>query len=92
MIVGHDLRSTTSDFNPVIIEFDHDHGESANGRLGHGTSGFTNPNSDNKGRLILVDTPGFDDTYSVDDVEILQRISVWLGMSSVAFRYFRPTC
>ena len=31
-------------------------------------------------RVIIVDTPGFDDTY-VDDVEILRRISVWLASS-----------
>ncbi|KAF8959518.1 P-loop containing nucleoside triphosphate hydrolase protein [Flammula alnicola] len=32
------------------------------------------------GRLVIVDTPGFDDTY-VDDSEILRRISVWLAAS-----------
>ena len=31
-------------------------------------------------RVIVVDTPGFDDTY-VDDVEILRRIAVWLASS-----------
>ncbi|KAH6884305.1 hypothetical protein BKA70DRAFT_1339604 [Coprinopsis sp. MPI-PUGE-AT-0042] len=31
-------------------------------------------------RLIMVDTPGFDDTFS-DDSEILKRISVWLAQS-----------
>ena len=31
-------------------------------------------------RLVIVDTPGFDDTYE-DDVEILQRIVVWLASS-----------
>ena len=31
-------------------------------------------------RVIIVDTPGFDDTH-VDDVEILRRISVWLASS-----------
>ncbi|KAJ3516327.1 hypothetical protein NLJ89_g1189 [Agrocybe chaxingu] len=31
-------------------------------------------------RLILVDTPGFDDTF-VDDVEILKRIANWLAAS-----------
>ena len=31
-------------------------------------------------RVIIVDTPGFDDTY-VDDVEILRRIGVWLASS-----------
>ena len=31
-------------------------------------------------RVIIVDTPGFDDTYE-DDVEILRRIAVWLASS-----------
>lgn len=31
-------------------------------------------------RLILVDTPGFDDTY-IDDAEVLRRIAVWLAVS-----------
>ena len=31
-------------------------------------------------RLLLVDTPGFDDTY-VEDSEILERIATWLGDS-----------
>jgi len=33
-----------------------------------------------KGRVIIVDTPGFDDTYE-EDVEILRRIAVWLASS-----------
>ena len=35
---------------------------------------------DHNRRLILVDTPGFGDTY-VDDTEILKQISVWLACS-----------
>jgi len=31
-------------------------------------------------RVIIVDTPGFDDTYE-EDVEILRRIAVWLASS-----------
>ena len=31
-------------------------------------------------RVIIVDTPGFDDTFE-DDVEILRRIAVWLASS-----------
>ena len=31
-------------------------------------------------RVIIVDTPSFDDTYE-DDVEILRRIAVWLASS-----------
>ena len=33
-------------------------------------------------RLILVDTPGFDDTY-MSDSEILRRIALWLASSYV---------
>ncbi|KAG6860605.1 hypothetical protein C0995_009426 [Termitomyces sp. Mi166 len=36
--------------------------------------------TDRTRRIILVDTPGFDDTY-VADSEILRRISVWLARS-----------
>jgi hypothetical protein len=32
------------------------------------------------GRVVIVDTPGFDDTYE-EDVEILRRIAVWLASS-----------
>ena len=31
-------------------------------------------------RVIIVDTPGFDNTY-VEDAEILRRIAVWLASS-----------
>ena len=31
-------------------------------------------------RVIIVEMPGFDDTY-VDDVQILRRIGVWLASS-----------
>ena len=34
-------------------------------------------------RVIIVDTPGFDDTF-MDEVEILRRIAVWLASSYVA--------
>ena len=37
------------------------------------------PNLGNR-RLVLVDTPGFDDTYE-EDVEILKRIATWLEKS-----------
>ena len=42
-----------------------------------------NPEKDNDSspkRLVLVDTPGFDDTMR-DDVEVLRNISVWLAES-----------
>jgi hypothetical protein len=31
-------------------------------------------------RLVLLDTPGFDDTF-VDDVVVLERIASWLAKS-----------
>jgi GTPase Era involved in 16S rRNA processing len=31
-------------------------------------------------RIVLVDTPGFDDTF-LDDTEILRRIAIWLATS-----------
>ena len=31
-------------------------------------------------RLLLVDTPGFDNTFK-EDAEILRRIAIWLGRS-----------
>jgi hypothetical protein len=37
------------------------------------------PHSKNR-RIVIVDTPGFDDTYT-DDKEILRRIAVWLASS-----------
>lgn len=41
------------------------------------------PSGDIEGRrVVIVDTPGFDDTY-IDDSEILRRIAVWLATSYV---------
>jgi hypothetical protein len=31
-------------------------------------------------RIVIVDTPGFDDTY-VEDHEVLRRIAVWLAFT-----------
>jgi hypothetical protein len=31
-------------------------------------------------RVVMVDTPGFDDTYT-EDAEILRKIAVWLASS-----------
>ena len=31
-------------------------------------------------RIVLVDTPGFDDTF-LDDTEVLRRIAIWLAQS-----------
>ncbi|KAF5384433.1 hypothetical protein D9615_003461 [Tricholomella constricta] len=40
---------------------------------------FTHPNYPNR-RIVVLDTPGFDDT-NVDDHEILRRVAVWLARS-----------
>ncbi|KAF9002496.1 hypothetical protein BDQ17DRAFT_1326610 [Cyathus striatus] len=42
------------------------------------------PREKKRNRVIILDTPGFDDTY-VDDAEILRRISVWLATSLERF-------
>ena len=34
-------------------------------------------------RLVLVDTPGFDDSNSQGDFETLRKISIWLADASV---------
>ena len=39
-----------------------------------------NPSLPKGHRVIIVDTPGFDDIYE-DDVEILRRIADWLALS-----------
>ena len=39
-----------------------------------------NPSLPEGHRVIIVDTPGFNNVYE-DDVEILQRIVVWLASS-----------
>ena len=36
--------------------------------------------ADDKRRIVLVDTPGFGDTY-LDDTEVLKRIALWLARS-----------
>lgn len=42
-------------------------------------------NSGQEGRIVIVDTPGFDDTYKGDE-EILRKIADWLEKSYVSFR------
>jgi hypothetical protein len=59
-------------------------------QVGHDLNSYTNnlhisgiPNGPtSKGRRIVIDTPGFDDTY-VDNKEILRRIAVRLASSWV---------
>ena len=38
-------------------------------------------------RLVLLDTPGFDDTFR-DDMTILKEIADWLAQSSVILNFF----
>ena len=57
--------------------------------IGHGLSSCTyevqyeivdNPPPCEGHRVIIVDTPSFDNTYD-DDAEVLRRIAVWLASS-----------
>ncbi|KAF8959512.1 P-loop containing nucleoside triphosphate hydrolase protein [Flammula alnicola] len=66
MIVGGSLQSCTAHICPVTI-----------------TEGVPIPYSNHfkGGRLVIVDTPGFDDTNYGDDSNILRRISLWLAGS-----------
>ena len=64
MEVGHDLKSCTNKLQHAFIELSH-----------------ISKHQELKGRrIVIVDTPGFDDT-TVDDSEILRRIAVWLASS-----------
>ena len=66
MKVGEHLKSQTAKLEHVIID---------NPEI------YVCPNPELSGkRLVIVDTPGFDDTYT-DDVEILGCISAWLAKS-----------
>ncbi|KAF8055862.1 P-loop containing nucleoside triphosphate hydrolase protein [Lyophyllum atratum] len=60
--------------------------------VGHGSVSHTqhvqsfsipNPGTSFTHRLVVVDTPGFDDTYLTDQ-EILRRIAIWLARSYTA--------
>lgn len=64
MVVGHDLQSCTSAIQHYIVS----------------NAVVPNKYKHDKKRIILVDTPGFDDTY-VDDAEILKCIALWLARS-----------
>ncbi|TFK19338.1 P-loop containing nucleoside triphosphate hydrolase protein [Coprinopsis marcescibilis] len=62
--VGHELKSCTRDLQAVKMPMPLDFAEK-----------YPRLSSRN---IVLVDTPGFDDTYA-DDSEILRRISLWLA-------------
>ncbi|KAH6918142.1 P-loop containing nucleoside triphosphate hydrolase protein [Coprinopsis sp. MPI-PUGE-AT-0042] len=62
--VGHALASCTQEIQYYTI----DNAKAAGFDLAEGR------------RLVLVDTPGFNDTY-IDDSEILRRVAVWLASS-----------
>jgi len=66
MRVGHDMDSCTSEPTSVMI----DPSSIPNGEL------LVNR------RLVLLDTPGFDDTYQSDSV-ILKKIADWLKNACV---------
>jgi hypothetical protein len=46
----------------------------------------TFPDLENR-RLVLVDTPGFDNAF-LDDTDILHKISGWLARSLVLYLFF----
>ena len=72
MEIGHNLESCTSKLKHIVLP-------------PNAVGNILKVGEDGKlPRVILLDTPGFDDTY-VDDVEILRRIAVWLAFSSVIF-------
>jgi len=62
--VGDDLESCTVNLQPIPIP----------------AAKVPNNIAIDGPRLVIVDTPGFDDTYA-DDSEILRRIAVWLASS-----------
>jgi hypothetical protein len=64
MTVGHELKSCTSNIQHTFIPY---------------VSIGSRPRLKGR-RIVIVDTPGFDDTYT-DDKEILRRIAVWLASS-----------
>ena len=66
MCVGHSITSCTSTLEHVIIDGIDDTRIWPAQLRGH--------------RVVIVDTPGFDDTYD-QDFEILRRIAVWLASS-----------
>ncbi|KAF9484403.1 hypothetical protein BDN70DRAFT_146403 [Pholiota conissans] len=66
--VGHGLEPETSELNPIVIPY--------------GQNGFSDPYSSKNGRLVLVDTPGLDDTY-VEDAKLLDRVPVWPTQSYI---------
>ncbi|PPQ72512.1 hypothetical protein CVT26_004027 [Gymnopilus dilepis] len=66
--IGHDLESCTSELQPIPIPFD------------IATNALPGVKLEGKDRrLVIVDTPGFDDTYE-NDSAILQRIAEWLAI------------
>ena len=64
MAVGHEMESCTSNIVTVEVE----------------VSKFPHFHCLKNRRLILVDTPGFDDTYT-NASDILKQIGEWLGDS-----------
>ena len=66
MQVGHDLNSCTAQLKHIVLPL----------------TCFASFPALRHRRVILLDTPGFDDTF-IDDVEIMRRIAVWLSLSWV---------
>lgn len=70
MVVGHKMESCTIDIKTAEVDPD-------------SLRQFTWLKNR---RVFLVDTPGFDDTYT-DDVETLEKIASWLKESCVADKW-----
>ena len=66
--VGDQLASCTFDLESVVIE-----GQATPGKV-------VTVNGNDQYRIVIVDTPGFDDT-TASDFEILKRIARWLQES-----------
>jgi predicted GTPase len=73
MEVSHSLKSCT--FQPSAIAVDPLH------------LGVENIENLENHRLVLLDTPGFDDTFR-DDVAILKEIANWLEKSLVVLEFY----
>jgi hypothetical protein len=71
MKVGHKLTSCTAELDYAVID---------SARLGDTVIDSIRSAGLQGSRVVIVDTPGFDDTYE-GDAEILRRIAVWLEKS-----------
>ena len=64
MLIGRDVAGVSDDINSCTQKIEP----------------FIITRANDPRRIVLVDTPGFDDTY-LDDTEVLRRISIWMANS-----------